>query len=103
MNFTKVDFEKDVIQSEIPVLVDFSATWCGPCRAIAPFVEQVASEFSGRARVVTIDVDDYPEVAGKYGIMSIPSLVVFKGGQAVDRIVGAAPKDQISGLLARQL
>ena len=103
MNFTKVDFEKDVIQSEIPVLVDFSATWCGPCRAIAPFVEQVASEFSGKARVVTIDVDEYPEVAGKYGIMSIPSLVVFKGGQAVDRIVGAAPKDQISGLLARQL
>ncbi|HXH61803.1 MAG TPA: thioredoxin [Fimbriimonadaceae bacterium] len=103
MNFTKVDFEKDVIQSEIPVLVDFSATWCGPCRAIAPFVEQVASEFSGKARVVTIDVDEYPEVAGKYGIMSIPSLVVFKGGQAVDRIVGAAPKDQISGLLARHL
>lgn len=103
MNKTAIDFEKDVLQSEIPVLVDFSAEWCGPCRAIAPAVESIAKEFTGRAKVVTIDIDADPDTAAKYGIMSIPALLVFKGGNVVERVVGAIPQQQIAGLLSRNL
>ncbi len=103
MNALKADFQKEVLESPIPVLVDFSATWCGPCRAIEPFVHQVASEVEGKAKVVTIDVDEHADVASKYGVMSIPTLIVFKGGQEVDRLVGAAPKDRISSLISNHL
>jgi thioredoxin 1 len=103
MNSLQTDFRAEVLESPIPVLVDFSAQWCGPCRAIAPAVEQLATELAGKLKVVTIDVDEHGEVAGRYGIMSIPALVVFKGGQEVDRIVGAVPKATIEALVKRHI
>ena len=103
MNKVSVDFQKDVLESDVPVLVDFSAEWCGPCRMIGPAVEQIATELEGKARVVTIDVDEHSDIAGRYGIMSIPALLVFKGGHEVDRMVGAAPKDQIKGMVERHV
>lgn len=99
MSSTQIDFEAEVIQSDLPVLVDFSAQWCGPCKAIEPIVESIAEEYAGRAKVVTVDVDDNSEIGARYSVMSIPTLVVFKGGQEVDRIVGAAQRQAIEGLL----
>jgi thioredoxin 1 len=100
---TSADFEKEVLQSEVPVLVDFWATWCGPCLAIAPHVEAIAGELSGKAKVFKVDVDSDGDIAAKYGVMSIPALIVFKGGQEVDRMVGAGPKDHIKALLERHI
>ena len=97
------DFDQQVLQSDVPVLVDFWAEWCGPCKAIGPSVEQIADEFSGRAKVYKLDVDNESDVAQRYGVMSIPALFVFKGGQIVDKMVGAAPKDQIANMLTRNL
>ncbi|HSI72216.1 MAG TPA: thioredoxin [Fimbriimonas sp.] len=96
-------FEQEVLGSDVPVLVDFWAEWCGPCKAIGPSIEQLASEYEGKAKVYKIDVDSNGEIAMKYGIMSIPALVVFKGGKEVDRMVGAAPKAQIAQLIERAL
>ncbi|MEX2243416.1 MAG: thioredoxin [Fimbriimonadaceae bacterium] len=103
MNKVSVDFQKDVLESDVPVLVDFSAEWCGPCRMIGPAVEQIAVELEGKARVVTIDVDEHADIAGRYGIMSIPALLVFKGGHEVDRMVGAAPKDRIAAMVEKHI
>jgi thioredoxin 1 len=100
---TSADFEKEVLQSDVPVLVDFWATWCGPCVAIAPHVEAIASELQGKAKVFKVDVDSDGDVAARYGVMSIPALIVFKGGQEVDRMVGAGPKDQIKAMLERHV
>jgi thioredoxin 1 len=96
-------FETEVINSEVPVLVDFWAEWCGPCKAIGPSIEKLAEEFEGRAKVFKLDVDSEGDLAMKYGIMSIPALVLFKGGKDVDRMVGAAPKPQIAALIERHL
>jgi thioredoxin 1 len=103
MNKVSLDFQNEVLESDVPVLVDFSAEWCGPCRMIEPAVHALASELAGRARVVTVDVDEHADVAGRYGIMSIPALLVFKGGQEVDRMVGAAPKDRIAAMVEKHL
>lgn len=100
---TTADFEKEVVQSDVPVLVDFWATWCRPCLAIAPHVEAIAEELKGRAKVYKVDVDSDGDLAGRFGVMSIPALIVFKGGQEVDRMVGAAPKDQIKAMLERHV
>ena len=89
-------FDKTVLQSGEPVLVDFWAPWCGPCRLVAPVVDELAGEYAGRLRAVKVTVDDSQEVAGKYGIQSIPSLVFFKNGQEVKRVIGALPKAQIA-------
>jgi len=89
---TSATFDAEVIKSPVPVLVDFWAEWCGPCRAIAPVVDQLAAEYAGKLKVVKVDVDDNGEVSGKYGVMSIPTLLLFKDGQPVERIVGALPK-----------
>ena len=97
------DFEKEVLQSEVPVLVDFWAPWCPPCRAIAPTLDVVASEFEGKAKIVKVDVDDEPEVAARYGVSSIPALLLFKGGQQVGQLVGAHPKATISTLITNAL
>jgi thioredoxin 1 len=97
------DFQEKVLNSDVPVLVDFWATWCGPCRAIAPAVEELAAEYAGKAKVYKVDVDHNGEIAEKYGVMSIPALFVFKGGQVVDKQVGAGPKAQLAGLIDRAL
>ena len=89
------NFESEVINSEIPVLVDFWAPWCGPCKSIAPVLEELANEFNGRVKVVKVDVDINPESATNYNVRGIPNLVFFKGGKMVDQIVGAVPRDQL--------
>ena len=91
LSVTTADFDKEVLQSEVPVLVDFWAAWCGPCRAIAPHVDAVAEEYSGKAKVVKLNVDDAPEIAGRYGVQSIPTLIIFKDGQKVGEMVGVGP------------
>lgn len=88
-------FESSVLKSDKPVLVDFWAVWCGPCRQVAPIVEALAAKWGDRASVAKLNVDDVPSVAERYGVMSIPTLMLFKGGQVVERIVGAAPQAQL--------
>jgi len=96
-------FDREVLQSEVPVLVDFWAPWCGPCRAIAPSVDEVATEFQGRAKVLKVNVDEQPEIASKYGVQSIPTLTIFKSGKVADQIVGAVPKQTIVQKLSDQV
>lgn len=97
------EFDSKVLASDVPVLVDFWAEWCGPCKAIGPSVEQLASEYQGKAKVFKVDVDSEGDLATRYGVMSIPALLVFKGGKVVDQMVGAAPKDKIAALIDRAL
>lgn len=96
---TDENFQQEVLNSDVPVLVDFWATWCAPCRAIAPVIEQLASEFDGRAKVVKMDVDNHPQTPMQYGIRSIPSLLYFKDGQVVDQVVGVANKKKLADKL----
>jgi thioredoxin 1 len=100
---TTADFQEKVLKSDVPVLVDFWAEWCGPCKAIGPSVEQLASEYEGKARVFKLNVDEDPDIASSYGVMSIPALLVFKGGKVVDQMVGAAPKATIAQLIDRAI
>ena len=94
LEVNSANFEAEVINSEVPVVVDFWAAWCGPCRMIAPIMEELAVTYEGKAKVAKLDVDSNQELAAKYRIMSIPNVLFFKGGEVVDQIVGAMPKQQ---------
>ena len=97
------EFKAQVLGSDTPVLVDFWATWCRPCLAIAPMVEELAGEYAGKAKVLKVDVDHESTLAGEYGVMSIPTLIVFKGGQEVERMTGAGSKNDIKALIDKHL
>ncbi len=101
--FTDDNFQSEVLSSTQPVLVDFWAAWCGPCKAIAPHVESLAEEYAGKAKIGKLDVDENQEVATKFGIRSIPTLLVFKGGAVVDQVIGAVPKDKLATMLNKAI
>jgi thioredoxin 1 len=100
---TDSSFKQDVLDSPIPVLVDFWAPWCGPCRMVAPVVDEIALQYKGQLKVVKINTDENPSVASQYGIRSIPTLMIFKGGQRVDMVVGAVPKTNLASTIEKHL
>lgn len=102
-NSTDANFETDVLKSSVPVLVDFWAEWCGPCKALAPKLEELAGEFKEKMKVVKIDIDNNQESPANYGVRGVPTLLLFKNGQVVDQLVGNHPKDNISGMLSKHL
>ena len=103
MAFTDANFEREVLQSEIPVLVDFWATWCAPCKAIAPLVDSVADEYAGKVKVGKVNVDENQAIPAKFNVRGIPTLILFKGGVVVEQIVGAVPKSQLDAMIAKAL
>ena len=98
-----LNFDESVVKADQQVLVDFSATWCGPCKQIEPFVKQLADEYAGKVKVVKVDIDESPGTAAKYGIRGVPTLKMFKGGQVIAEQVGAAPKAKLAELIKRAL
>lgn len=98
-NFTDANFDTDVLQSDVPVLVDFWAEWCGPCRMLAPTIDAVAADYKGKVKVGKVNVDENMGTAQRFGIRGIPALLVFKGGKVVDQRVGAVPKAEVAKLL----
>ncbi len=103
INVTDASFEEEVYNSDLPVLVDFWAPWCGPCRMIAPVVEEINDSYAGRLKVVKLNTDDNPEVAQVHGIRSIPTLMIFKDGRRIDVVVGAVPRTTLASTIERHL
>lgn len=101
LELSETNFEQEVTKSSVPVLVDLWAAWCGPCRVIAPVVEELAGTYQGKVKMGKLNVDDYPQVAAQLRIMNIPTLLLFKGGKEVDRIVGVVPKEELSRRIDR--
>ncbi len=103
LNFTDGNFQTEVLDSQQPVLVDFWAPWCGPCKMLTPTIEELAGEFAGKARIGKLNTDDNPETATNFGISAIPTVLLFKGGSIVDRFVGVTPKTKMSASLNSHL
>jgi thioredoxin 1 len=103
VQFTDANFEQEVLKSEKPVLVDFWAPWCGPCRAVGPVVEGLAETYKGRVKVGKINIDDNPKTATTYGVMSIPTLILFNKGDIMDKLIGLSPKERLEGLIKKAL
>ena len=100
---TEKDFETQVVKSELPVLVDFWAEWCGPCRMISPILEELARNWAGKLKIVKVNIDDEQELAARFNVMSIPTMLLFKNGQVVEQLVGAMPKEQLMGKIRAKL
>ena len=98
---TDADFDSEVLQSDLPIIVDFWAEWCAPCRAIAPIVKELAGEYEGKVRIVKMNIDENPAAPGRYGIRSIPTLLAFQGGQVVEQVQGARPKSALEEMVQR--
>ncbi|MCZ6634084.1 MAG: thioredoxin [bacterium] len=103
IELTDDNFQHEVVDSDVPVLVDFWASWCGPCRMVAPIVEELAQEYEGRVKVAKLDVDTAQKTAGEFGIRSIPTLLIFKDGKVADQVVGAVPKKHLEEKLEAAL
>ena len=103
LQVTDASFKQDVLESDIPVLVDFWAPWCGPCRMVAPVVDEISQQYEGKVKVVKLNTDENANVASQYGIRSIPTLMIFKGGQRVDMVVGAVPKTTLANTLEKYI
>ncbi|NET02042.1 MAG: thioredoxin [Sphaerospermopsis sp. SIO1G2] len=102
-NVTEATFKQEVLGNDIPVLVDFWAPWCGPCQMLAPVVDEVASEYQGQVKVVKVNTDQNPTIASHYGIRSIPTLMIFKGGRQINTVVGAVPKATLAKTLSQYI
>ena len=101
VQITPTNFQSQVLQAKTPVLVDFWAAWCAPCRAIAPVLEELAEKYRGKATVAKVNVDEVPDLAAQFGVLNIPTLIFFKGGEEVDRVVGVHPKSQLEAKIQK--